>query len=130
MVYVILLASAVAGAGRGLRGPAACGGRHRAVDGAAVQPIPVANPRTPQRLPTSDQGLEVQFDNVQFSYPSRPDQPALQNFSLHLAPGETVALVGTSGAENHGVSVAAALLRRGWRRADRQDKRYRRDASC
>jgi len=70
---------------------------------------PVANPAIPKRLPTSDQGLEVQFDNVQFHYPSRPDQPALQNFSLHLLPGETVALVGASGA---GKTTVFQLLQR------------------
>ena len=98
VVYVILLASAVAVLGEVygdlLR---AAGATERLMELLSSQ-SPVANPATPQRLPTSDQGLEVQFDNVQFHYPSRPDQPALQNFSLHLAPGETVALVGASGA--------------------------------
>ena len=125
VVYVILLASAVAVLGEVygdlLR---AAGATERLMELLSSQ-SPVANPAIPQRLPTSDQGLEVQFDNVQFHYPSRPDQPALQNFSLHLAPGETVALVGCQRhGQNHGVSVAAALLRRGWRRADRQTRRY------
>ena len=47
--------------------------------------------------------------NVQFHYPSRPDQPALHDFSLHLAPGETVALVGASGA---GKTTVFQLLQR------------------
>jgi ATP-binding cassette subfamily B protein len=46
---------------------------------------------------------------VQFCYPSRPDQPALQDFSLTVAPGETVALVGPSGA---GKSTVFQLLLR------------------
>ena len=109
VVYVILLASAVAVLGEVygdlLR---AAGATERLMELLSSQ-SPVANPATPQRLPTSDQGLEVQFDNVQFHYPSRPDQPALQNFSLHLAPGETVALVGASGA---GKTTVFQLLQR------------------
>jgi ATP-binding cassette subfamily B protein len=51
----------------------------------------------------------VQFSAVNFHYPSRPSQPALQNFSLTLRPGETVALVGPSGA---GKSTVLQLLLR------------------
>jgi ATP-binding cassette subfamily B protein len=40
----------------------------------------------------------VTFENVDFRYPSRPDFKALNNFSLDVEPGETVALVGPSGA--------------------------------
>lgn len=52
---------------------------------------------------------EVQFKNVTFAYPSRPDQEVLRDFSLTLRPGETVALVGASGS---GKSTVAALLER------------------
>jgi len=43
-------------------------------------------------------GIAVRFDHVGFSYPSRPDTPALDDFTLDIAPGETIALVGPSGA--------------------------------
>ncbi len=43
-------------------------------------------------------GIAVQFDRVRFSYPSRPDTFALDDFTLDIAPGETIALVGPSGA--------------------------------
>jgi ATP-binding cassette subfamily B protein len=38
------------------------------------------------------------FEHVEFRYPSRPEQAAIHDFSLAIAPGETVALVGPSGA--------------------------------
>ncbi|HKU96493.1 MAG TPA: ABC transporter transmembrane domain-containing protein, partial [Vineibacter sp.] len=51
----------------------------------------------------------VEFDNVSFSYDGR--RPALQDFSLKVAPGTTVALVGPTGA---GKSTSMALLHRMW----------------
>jgi ATP-binding cassette subfamily B protein len=40
----------------------------------------------------------VSFENVSFSYPTRPDTAALNGFSLAVAAGDAVALVGPSGA--------------------------------
>lgn len=40
----------------------------------------------------------IAFDGVAFTYPTRPDAPALKDITLHVEPGETVALVGPSGA--------------------------------
>ncbi|WP_336958917.1 ABC transporter transmembrane domain-containing protein [Sphingobium aquiterrae] len=45
-----------------------------------------------------DGKAELAFDHVRFSYPTRPDTLALDDFSLTIAPGETVAIVGPSGA--------------------------------
>lgn len=50
---------------------------------------------------------EIRFENVSFSYPSRPDQIILRDFNLILKPGQTVALVGSSGS---GKSTVASLL--------------------
>ncbi len=41
---------------------------------------------------------ELTFDNVSFTYPSRPDTSALDQVNLTIQPGETVAFVGPSGA--------------------------------
>jgi ATP-binding cassette subfamily B protein len=51
----------------------------------------------------------VTFDNVQFAYPSRPETQALDGVSFDVAPGETVALVGPSGAGK--TTVIQLLLR-------------------
>src|SRR5690606_41326484 len=52
---------------------------------------------------------EVAFENVPFRYPSRPEQSALEDFSLHVEPGERVAIVGPSGAGK--TTVFQLLLR-------------------
>lgn len=54
-------------------------------------------PAAPVAPATPVQG-RVGFQDVAFAYPSRPDQPALENVSFAVEPGETVALVGPSGA--------------------------------
>jgi len=59
-------------------------------------------------LPSPPRG-EVSMSAVGFSYPGRPDLPALKGFSLTVRPGETVALVGPSGA---GKSTVFRLLLR------------------
>ena len=68
----------------------------------------VSAPRDPRSLPSPAQG-RVSFEHVGFSYPSRPGESALTDFSLEVAPGETVALVGPSGA---GKSTVFQLLLR------------------
>jgi len=52
---------------------------------------------------------DVEFRDVGFSYPSRPDVRIFNNFSLTIKKGQTVALVGDSGG---GKSSAIALLER------------------
>ncbi len=58
---------------------------------------------------TTDLKPSLQLENVTFSYPSRPDIPALQNFNLNIKEGKTLALVGPSGA---GKSTVFELLQR------------------
>ncbi|CAI9104204.1 OLC1v1002833C1 [Oldenlandia corymbosa var. corymbosa] len=52
---------------------------------------------------------EVEFQQVQFAYPSRPDITVLKDFSLQIPAGSTTALVGGSGC---GKSTAIALIQR------------------
>ncbi|KAJ1917098.1 hypothetical protein H4219_003401 [Mycoemilia scoparia] len=51
----------------------------------------------------------IEFRNIDFSYPIRPDVPILRNFGLAIKPGEKVALVGGSGC---GKSTTVGLVER------------------
>jgi ATP-binding cassette subfamily B protein len=57
----------------------------------------IAAPERPQALPEPARG-SLSFDRVTFRYPTRPETPAIADFSLTVEPGETVAIVGPSGA--------------------------------
>ncbi|XP_036176296.1 bile salt export pump isoform X9 [Myotis myotis] len=52
---------------------------------------------------------EIQFHNVTFHYPSRPEVKILNNLSMVIKPGEMTAVVGSSGA---GKSTALQLIQR------------------
>jgi len=63
-----------------------------------IQEVPeIAAPATITALPAPPQG-RVGFRDVTFHYPARPDRSALDHLSFEVEPGETVALVGPSGA--------------------------------
>ncbi len=72
----------------------------------AVKPG-ITAPVDPLPLPAAEG--RVAFRDVSFRYPSRPETAALDGFSLEVAPGETVALVGPSGAGK--TTVLSLLLR-------------------
>ncbi|WP_114394378.1 ABC transporter transmembrane domain-containing protein [Oleisolibacter albus] len=106
--YAIVVAGAV-GALSEIMGELAraAGATERLFDLLETRPDIVA-PARPVPLPLPAAGA-VRFEGVRFHYPSRPDWAALQDFTLEVAPGETVALVGPSGA---GKSTVFQLLLR------------------
>ncbi len=69
----------------------------------------VISPAAPLALPRQARGAALRFEHLGFNYPSRPDAAALSDYTLDIAPGETVALVGPSGA---GKSTVFQLLLR------------------
>jgi ATP-binding cassette subfamily B protein len=85
----------------------AAGATERLLELLAAQPE-VTVPAQPVALPPRPHGA-LAFEDVSFRYPSRPDTPALADFSLTIAPGESVALVGPSGAGK--TTVFQLLLR-------------------
>jgi ATP-binding cassette subfamily B protein len=74
----------------------AAGAMERLVELLEAQPT-IAAPVHPVALPVRSLG-KLRFEQLRFSYPSRPDTAALDEFSLEITPGETVAFVGPSGA--------------------------------
>ncbi|MET0988704.1 MAG: ABC transporter transmembrane domain-containing protein, partial [Steroidobacteraceae bacterium] len=85
----------------------AAGAMERLIELERAEPT-IKAPANALPLPKQMRGA-IRFDRVSFRYPSRPDTYALQEFTLDIAPGETVALVGPSGA---GKSTSFQLLLR------------------
>ena len=108
-LYVVIFAGAVAVLGEVygdlLR---AAGATERLMELLASR-SPVSSPAQPLAAVHPAHGSEVRFDALTFHYPSRPATASLKDFTLHVSPGETVALVGPSGAGK--TTVFSLLLR-------------------
>lgn len=97
LFYAILVAGNVGAlsdiAGQLLRG---AGAAERLMELLETEPA-ITPPAHPQPLPMPVRG-QVSAERLSFTYPSRPEHPALAHIDLEIAPGEQVALVGPSGA--------------------------------
>jgi ATP-binding cassette subfamily B protein len=109
VVYVIILASAAAVLGE-VYGDVlrAAGATERLMELLHARSA-IASPERPVSVPVPSAGSAITLESLSFHYPSRPNTPALQDFSLRVEPGETIALVGSSGA---GKSTVFQLLLR------------------
>ncbi|MCD2180086.1 ABC transporter transmembrane domain-containing protein [Rhizobium sp. C1] len=65
-------------------------------------------PANPKRFPATAAGA-IAFNDVRFAYPSAPERSALKGLTFNVEPGETVAIVGSSGA---GKSTVLSLIMR------------------
>ena len=109
VVYVIILASASAVLGETYGDLLRAAGATERLMELLETTSPIHSPQNPTPAPVIQSGSAIEFEAVNFNYPSRPLQAALTNFSMHVAPGETVAIVGPSGA---GKSTVFQLLLR------------------
>lgn len=64
---------------------------------------------TDWQAPEPENDFALEFRDVSFSYPTRPDVPVLRNFNLKIRKGESVGIVGASGC---GKSTIISLLER------------------
>ncbi len=107
--YVIIFAGAVAVLGEVYGDLLRAAGASERLMELLASESPVQSPVRPVAAPLPEGGSSLAFEGVRFHYPSRPAQAALEDFSLTVAPGQTVALVGPSGAGK--TTVFGLLLR-------------------
>jgi ATP-binding cassette, subfamily B, bacterial len=109
VVYVIILAGAVAVLGEVYGDLLRAAGATERLMELLDSRSPVTSPAEPVAARATSGGSALALEAITLHYPSRPTMPALSDFSLAVAAGETVALVGASGA---GKSTVFQLLLR------------------
>ena len=109
VVYVIILAGAFAVLGEVYGDLLRAAGATERLMELLHSPSTIVSPENPAKASVVRSGSAIEFEAITFHYPSRPATPALADFSLSIKPGETVALVGSSGA---GKSTVFQLLLR------------------
>ncbi|MFY8179801.1 MAG: ABC transporter transmembrane domain-containing protein [Limnohabitans sp.] len=109
IVYVILLASAFAVLGEVYGDVLRAAGATERLMELLHAPSEVSSPAHPQQAPWPVNGSSLVLKGVNFNYPSRPTQQALNGLSGEVRAGQTVAIVGPSGA---GKTTLFSLLMR------------------
>ncbi|KAG2221529.1 hypothetical protein INT45_004523 [Circinella minor] len=85
----------------------ACGSAYRIFE--IIDRKPEINPDSLEGIQHGKLSGQIEFKGVHFCYPTRPDTQVLENFSIQIKPGQTIALVGSSGS---GKSTTVQLLQR------------------
>ncbi|RAK65956.1 ABC transporter ATP-binding protein [Hymenobacter edaphi] len=107
ILYTMFIGASVAGLGE-MYGKiqSSLGASERILEILDEESEPVHQPRPAGTAPLKVRG-DIEYQHVQFRYPTRPDLTVLKDISFHIEAGEKVALVGPSGA---GKSTIVQLL--------------------
>ncbi len=97
LIYAILVAGAVASLSEIWGALQSAAGATERLNELLTSVDPIEDPDAPVPVPNPASG-HIRFDGVTFRYPARPSIKALDQLDLEVKPGETVALVGPSGA--------------------------------
>lgn len=108
VLYAVLAATAMGGLSEVWGEVSQAAGAAERLNELLAMQSEIKSPARPVPLPEPPRG-EIDFNEVSFSYPTRPQVSALHGVSLHVAPGERVAIVGPSGAGK--TTIFALLLR-------------------
>ena len=98
IIYILLLASAFAVLGEVYGEVLRAAGATERLMELLHAPQAIRSVSQPQALPAAPHGAHLRLEALRFHYPTRPDTWALDGLSGEVKPGQTVAIVGPSGA--------------------------------